>query len=92
MSLDKSYMKIFNTFGEKTQIMKLREEVEEFIAAIESGTKKEQTEECADVMNMINQFAYAYKLNKQDTLCIMTEKVYRTLNRIDNGYYEGKDK
>jgi phosphoribosyl-ATP pyrophosphohydrolase len=88
MSLTEGYEKIYNTFGQEQQIEKLCEEIEEFIVAVETGSHKDRTEECADVMVVLNQFVQFCGLNKQSVVVVMTEKVDRTLERIESGYYD----
>lgn len=87
----KGCIEIYNHFGQETQIAKLREEVEEFIEAIQHGGPTEQAEECADVLLVMNQFIDAEKISMPLVLSFIKSKIKRTLRRIRDGYYEKEE-
>lgn len=79
---------IFNHFGEEAQLEKLKEEVNEFIEAVQSGDVAHMEEEYADVMVCMAQFMYGKGLSESIVLKTTTNKVFRTIERIGSGYYE----
>ena len=52
------------------------------------GTKEHITEEIADVMVMLEQFKLYYNIGNMEIAKIMKNKINRTLERIESGYYE----
>lgn len=84
----KGCMEIYNHFGQEKQIEKLREEVEEFITAIQEGGAAEVAEECADVLLVMNQFVEVKRIHMPLVASFIQSKIKRTLARIKNGYYE----
>lgn len=52
------------------------------------GTKEHITEEIADVMVMLEQFKLYYNIENMEIAKIMKNKINRTLERIESGYYE----
>lgn len=81
---------IFNHFGEEAQLEKLKEEVNEFIEAVQSGDIAHMEEEYADVMVCMAQFMYAKPLSETNIRNITTSKTVRTIERIITGHYENK--
>ena len=51
------------------------------------GTKEHIIEELADVLIVLSQFMYYYDLQKKDIDKAMRQKIDRTIERIENGYY-----
>jgi len=88
MKNKEKYIEIFETFGEEAQIEKLKEEVYEFILALQTGTHKEWTEEYADVLVVMTQFFIAKGLDTMEVQLTMAAKVDRTIDRIESGYYK----
>lgn len=80
--------KIYNHFGEETQLEKLKEEVLELIEAILEKDLEHIHEEFTDVKVMMKQIHKAYNLRNWKIAEIEKEKIERTLERIDTGYYE----
>ena len=63
----------------------------EVIGCKEHHIEKEKehiAEEIADCMVMIHQFIEYYKIDGNDILRIMNEKIDRTISRIEEGYYD----
>lgn len=85
------YVEIFNHFGQETQFKKLIEEVHEFIEAVEEGDEEHAHEELADVLTVLRQFMYAKNFDMAKTMNYEQQKVLRTLNRIESGYYKGEE-
>ena len=52
------------------------------------GTKEHITEEIADIMVMLEQFKLYYNIENMEIAKIMKNKINRTLERIESGYYE----
>ena len=52
------------------------------------GTKEHITEEIVDTMILLKQFQHYYKINREDIRKTMKNKIKRTLERIESGYYE----
>lgn len=52
------------------------------------GIKEHITEEIADVMVMLEQFKLYYNIENMEIAKIMKNKINRTLERIESGYYE----
>ena len=46
------------------------------------------TEEIVDTMILLKQFQHYYKINREDIRKIMKNKINRTLERIESGYYD----
>lgn len=81
----KDLEKILRYYGEKNQIEKTKEELEELIEALDENDFAHIVEEFADVMVMLNQIAIMYAMYAIDTDIIedmMKYKVRRTLLRI----------
>lgn len=82
-------------FGVRTEIIKLLEEAGEFIdlcyASYHTPESKEirsdLTEEAADVMVVFSQLVNYFKLDKDEIQKIYDNKIDRTLERIENGWY-----
>jgi len=84
----KKLLEIWNHFGKKNQIDKIREEVEELIEAIESGDVTEIENEFADVQVLLKQVYVAHNLSLTNINNIIDSKVTRTLKCIATGDYE----
>lgn len=84
-------LKIYNHFGQEKQLEKLREEVEELIEAIKEGDEEHIKEEMADVLVIVNQIRYKKEMNEEELVEIFEQKVNRTLERIENKYYEQEE-
>jgi len=92
--------KIANHFGEKTQLDKTKEELVELEDAITDYTRdplpfthkniQHIAEEMADVHIMLEQVAYLLGIKDSDLNEIIIEKIARTLERIESGYYEDR--
>lgn len=91
MIMKNKLLKIYNHFGEEGQIEKLREEVEELIEAIKEGDEEHIKEEMADVLVIVNQIVYKKEMNEEELVEIFEQKVNRTLERIENKYYEQEE-
>ena len=99
--MEKDLLKIIEHFGINNQQRKLKEEVFELQEAIikreaVAGYEQEYleehknhiAEEIVDVMILLEQFYYYYGLDQETLLKIEEEKLERTLQRIESGYYE----
>lgn len=85
-------LKIFEHFGAKTQRKKLCEEFmelqDELFYIYDFGDDRENLlSEVADMLVLILQFAYEYGYENNDIINQMKYKINRTLERIENGYY-----
>jgi len=88
----KELQKVIEYFGEHNQIHnKTPEELKELIIAIESGEPEKIFEEYCDVIVMLNQVKEIYNWDNEDIRRQCRKKVFRTLARIRNGYYEGEE-
>ena len=94
-------LKIIKHFGVNNQQRKLQEEVfelneaiikRESIASYEienlNNHDKHIKEEIADVMILLEQIKLYYGISNEEITKIFLEKVNRTLERIESGYYE----
>lgn len=52
------------------------------------GAKEHIIEELADIMLLLEQFKLHYGISNEEITKIFWEKVNRTLERIESGYYE----
>lgn len=52
------------------------------------GTKEHIIEELTDIMLLLEQFKLYYEISSEEITKIFWEKVNRTLERIESGYYE----
>lgn len=92
--MEKDLLKIIEHFGVENQQRKLQEEVFELQQEItiyqqgSNGRTKEITEELVDVMVLLKQFYYYYACSDWEPKKIEEEKIKRTLERIESGYYE----
>ena len=94
--MNEKELKIINHFGLRNQLKKLNEECYELIEAItdyeddyaRNGTKENIIEEMADVMVLLRQFQGHYNITDIDIAFKMLYKTNRTIERIENGYYE----
>ena len=78
--MEKDLLKIIEHFGINNQQRKLQEEVFEL--------QQEITEELVDVMVLLKQFYYYYACSDWEPQKIEEEKIKRTLERIESGYYD----
>ena len=99
--MEKDLLKIIEHFDINNQQRKLQEEVFELSEAIinyenakivfgKRSTLGTQhiAEEIADVEVMLLQFKEYYHIDGNEILEIMNNKIKRTLERIESGYYE----
>ena len=100
--MEKDLLKIIEHFGVNNQQRKLQEEVFELNEAImeyrydenkiylevEKCLKGHIAEEMVDVMILVKQFYYYYQFDEDTMLKIEENKINRTLERIESGYYE----
>lgn len=100
--MEEDLLKIIEHFGVNNQQRKLQEEVFELQEAImeyrydenkiypevEKCLKEHIIEEIVDTMILLKQFQHYYKINREDIRKTMKNKINRTLERIESGYYE----
>ena len=102
--MEKDLLKIIEHFGVNNQQRKLQEEVFELQEAIikketeyyfcETTVKKDRenlkhiAEEIADICVILRQFMEYYDITQDEITDKMVEKINRTLERIESGYYE----
>ena len=82
---------IYNHFGWLDQLVKLEEELYEIIDEINNvldGRPDNLNQELADGLNVIFQIYHADKKDREEIDITMLEKQIRTLERIEEGYYE----
>ncbi len=88
--------KITNTFGIDTELCKLSEEIGELLGECYKALYTEQTleiqhkieDEFADVMVLMSQIGIYFDLDSNQINNIFDYKVKRTVDRIDEGWYE----
>ena len=90
-------LKIFEHFGWENQRRKLTEEVNELndeILLFEKGIGniKDLKEELADCYILLKQFKETYEITDEELILEIRAKLNRTQERIESGYYEGKNK
>lgn len=100
--MEKELLKIIEHFGINNQQRKLQEEVFELNEAIiefendeytyypevEKSHKKHISEEIADIEVILLQIKELYHIDGNEILKTMKNKIKRTLDRIESGYYE----
>ena len=101
--MEKDLLKIIEHFGIRNQLKKFNEECYELEEAILDyqteiayfdedamtlSIKKHIAEEIADCMVILEQFKLHYGISNEEITKIFWEKVNRTLERIESGYYE----
>lgn len=92
--MEGNLLKIFKHFGSVNQRKKLCEEFMELQDELyvnyllQDEDYENLLTEIADVLVLIMQFAYAYGFSKEDIEEEMKIKIIRTLERLENGYYE----
>lgn len=92
--MEKELLEIIEHFGVENQQRKLQEEVFELQQEItiyqQGGNQrtKEIAEELVDVMVLLKQIYYYYACGDWEPKKIEEEKIKRTLERIESGYYE----
>lgn len=87
------YQQIFDYFGYENQRRKLVEETQEVNDSIllyekGEGDIKDVIEEIGDLLNVINGFIAAYDIEVSEISDSMTNKLTRTIYRINSGYYK----
>lgn len=87
------YKKVFNYFGYENQRRKLTEEVQELndeILLYEKGIGdiNKVIEEIGDLFNVLNGFLVEYDIENDEIKKSMYEKLNRTIDRINSGYYK----
>jgi NTP pyrophosphatase (non-canonical NTP hydrolase) len=75
-------------FGLSCQVLKFQEESSELVEAIKSGDKAHMEEELADVCVVMYGIGEYLGLDRDRITEIMEQKIDRTLDRIETGYYE----
>ena len=88
--------KITNKFGMDTELCKLSEEIGELLGecykSLYNGktleTQSKIEDEFADVMVLMSQIGIYYNLDTNRINNIFNYKVQRTVNRIDEGWYD----
>ena len=80
--------RIFLHFGLKKQLLKLAEECLELIEAMLENDREHIKEEIADVMVIASEFKEFYEITDTELIEMMEYKIDRTIDRIDEGYYE----
>ena len=100
--MKKDLLKIIEHFGVNNQQRKLQEEVFELQEAImeyrydenkiypevEECLKGHIAEEIADICVILRQFMEHYDITQDEISDRMADKINRTLERIESGYYE----
>jgi len=96
LNINDKYKKTFEHFGLNTQLEKLDEEMQEFENEIlifmdtQEKTFDDLEWECADVINIMMQFVIAAGGSPESVISKATQKMIRTIKRIDSGFYEKK--
>ena len=92
--MKEDFLKIIEHFGINNQQRKLHEELFELNEAItiyEQGNNQscdDIAEEIADVCVILSQFMEIYNITQDEISERMANKINRTLERIESGYYE----
>lgn len=100
--MEKDLLKIIEHFGVNNQQRKLQEEIFELQEAImdykyvevyknspaEIYQKEHIAEEIADICVILRQFMERYDITQDEIADRMADKINRTLERIESGYYE----
>lgn len=84
--------KIYNHFGEETQMHKLIEEAGELAEAVREGDKEHITEEIADVLVLVEQTMVEHDIQVVNIFKVFEQKADRTIERMATRYYESEDK
>lgn len=84
--------KIYNHFGEETQMHKLIEEAGELAEAVREGDKEHITEEIADVLVLVEQIMVEHDIHVVNIFKVFEQKADRTIERMATRYYESEDK
>lgn len=92
MNEKENFEKIFNYFGYENQRRKLNEEVQELNDAIllyekGIGCIENVIEEISDIKNVLEGFIIKYEITENEIRTNQYNKLHRTINRIDDGYY-----
>ncbi len=101
--MEEKLLKIINKFGINNQQRKLAEEVFELNEAIikheelyeidgysNDKYREHIAEEIADVMVILEQIKLYYEITSKEITDIFWNKVNRTIDRIEEGYYENE--
>ena len=88
-----TYNEIINHFGVDNQIDKCYEELGELMEELEKYgldcfDREKAKGEIIDVINMLIQMIIIYDISKKEIIEGMAKKNKRTLERIEEGYYE----
>lgn len=94
--MKKELIKIISSFGVLSQLKYFQSEVFELNEAIIRAENKYEpiqdidhiAEEIADCYVMLEQFRLYYDIENMEITKIMKNKINRTLERIESGYYE----
>ena len=87
--MEEKLLKIFNTWDASKQLKQLHSEVFELTEAIfERGDKNHICEEIADCYVLLEQFRLFFGISSEDVMSEFRRKVNRTLERIEQGYYD----
>ena len=86
--MKKLLIKIFNHFGPTEQMLKFEEEAHEAIKAVFEGNRDRVVDEFADLSNLMDQWRIHYKIDPSEILRRKEFKINRTLQRINDRYYE----
>ena len=88
--MENKLLTIFNTYGKSHQIKKLLEEVGELIETVMNEDKENMVQELADCMVILEQFKLYYGITSEEIEEIYKQKIDRTIDRIEEGYYENE--
>lgn len=93
--MEEKLVEIFNHFGYEKQRLKLAEEYQELQDEIfyiyDFGSDRDNLlSEVADVIILVLQFAFEYGYSKEDIEKMIKHKIDRTIDRIEEGYYENE--
>jgi len=97
LNINDKYKKTFEHFGLDAQLDKLDEEMEEFEDEIFNFMDTQEKAfddlewECADVINIMIQFVIAAGGSPESVISKATQKMIRTIKRIDEGFYDEKN-
>ena len=91
--VNETYNEIINHFGVTNQVDKCYEELGELMEELEKYgldcfDREKAKGEIIDVINMLIQMILIYDISKKEIIEGMAKKNKRTLERIEEGYYE----
>lgn len=91
--MEDKLLKIFYTWGKEPQLKQLHSEVYELTEAIlEDKSKNDICEEIADCYVLLEQFKLDNNISSEDVMKTFKEKVNRTIERVNSGYYDDPKK